>query len=257
MTTTQHFPLFVAVLSSLTIHAQPPVFDFRQVIRPGMTIGGHIFTTETTIDSPALNDAGEVAFIAHWPDKSDTIPEERPGEQTSVFTSRRIVASNGDMIDGKFILEFTKDSVAINATGQVAYSALYTDRVEDAETGPTKLGVFVDKHLALTQSAAHKGYILGDDGEVTPKASQAPLSSDPPARKNSSILEHIHIKPPNGLPITIAPSRNRPIPEVQRGTKPNAVELPPLFPMNHSGQIVIPVNLKGSGFFLLLGTPTH
>lgn len=110
---------FVAALAlpvavnPLAGQAQQPStrYAFHTVAQPGTIIGGRTFTRETVIGSAALNDAAEVAFVAKAPSP----------QPVTVFTSRRIVAKEGDVIGGKYIVLIPADAIlAINNAGQVA-----------------------------------------------------------------------------------------------------------------------------------------
>src|ERR1017187_10468944 len=164
-----HTSFFLApavMLAGLNGFAQQPQradLDFRAVVQPGMTIGSHTFTPDTTIDAAALNDAGEVAFVAHWTDAGT--------DHAAVFTSTRIVASEGDVIDGKFIAFLPNNApVAINSSGQIAYEAGYADSEADARAGFWHVGIFVAQHLAFTLAFQAIGkvpdFTLTDDGQV-------------------------------------------------------------------------------------------
>ena len=112
-------------------------YQFRTVLHPGMSIGGHAFARDTKIEAVVTNDAGEIAFIAHWP-----VAGERY-EPASVFTLHRLVASGEGIIDGKVLLSIGNDArIAISNSGVVAYEAFYDDG-----NAP---GIFVEEHYALT-----------------------------------------------------------------------------------------------------------
>ncbi len=192
------------LLACLNGFAQQPTFafTFSVIAQPGMVIGGHTFTPKTTIDSVALNDAGEVAFIARWASGNNN-------EHAAIFTSQRLVVSEGDVVEGKFIALIAKNAgIAINFAGQVAYEAWYTTSKEEVVDGT--LGIFIDNHLAFTpNNLTHTDFLLTDDGWVIPR--------------HRTFSGH-------------------------QSPFPN-------FPTNAQGQIVLSLNLKPSGFLLLLGTP--
>src|ERR1017187_1095147 len=132
--------VFLLAISALSPGRAQSVFEFHVVAQPGMTIGGHTFTPTTTIQSVALNDAGEVAFIARWTDAGT--------EHASVFTADRIIATEGDVIEFNRIGTITKDcTVAINNAGQIAYTITYSDSPTDLWMENARWGIFVDKHL--------------------------------------------------------------------------------------------------------------
>lgn len=252
------FLFITALLSPTGIWAQfqTSAFDFRAIAKPGVTVGSHNFTTYTTISGAALNDAGEVAFAAQYGDSPSP-------DNAGVFTSKRIVARQGDAVGGKYIVLIPIDTVlAINNAGQVAFEAWYADTREIAGAGEASgLGIFVENRLAMSpapdSSNVLPAFTLTEDGQVLLKETTRQVSAPAQAPKAPGILGRVRIKPPGGLPISIAlgPARQSRPPihgaAPPEGTHPAAQ----LFPMNHGGQILIPVNFKDGGFLLLLGTP--
>ena len=236
--------LIAALALPTAVTAQQPStrYEFHTVAQPGTIIGGRTFTRETVIGSAALNDAGEAAFIAKAPSP----------QPVAVFTSRRIVAKEGDVIGGKYIVLIPPDAIlAINNAGQVAYEAWYADTWERASAMDySGRGIFVDDHLASDAVFDARGnaspFIFTDDGRIVFEH-QGPASPSP---KNAPA--RLRLKLPRES-VDITTGANRP---AQR--KQAAVEHPALapFPMNHRGQIVIPVNFGSDGFLLLLGTPS-
>jgi hypothetical protein len=249
MKTIAHVFLIAALALPTAVKAQQPStrYVFRTVAQPGTIIGGRTFTRETVIGSAALNDSGEVAFVA-------SESTSRPNTVFTVFTSRRIVAREGDVIGGKYILLIPPDAIlAINNAGQVAYEAWYADTKEMAASGdPSGRGIFVDDHLASDAVFDAHGnaapFIFTDDGRIVienPHASPvSPSPKNTPAR--------LRLKLPRES-VDIATGTNRPAQRKQAAVEHHA--LAP-FPINHRGQIVIPVNFDSGGFLLLLGTPS-
>jgi hypothetical protein len=171
-------------------------------------IGGHIFTSGTVIDRAVLSDNGEVVFVACWTDFSGN-------EQAALFTSQRLVASVGDVIDGKYIAAIAKDSiVAINSIGQVAYEASYANDKDEALAGYARTGIFIERHLALIPkvNAKHADFILTNDGWVVPRPSPEFLSlpgrfSQFPTNASGQVLIPVNLSPSGfllllGTPIT-------------------------------------------------------
>ena len=165
MKTITHAVLITALALS-AVKAQPSAgYVFRTVAQPGSIIGGRTFTEKTIIGSAALNDVAEVAFVA-------SVPSPLPIAVFAVFTSRRIVAREGDVIGGKHILLIPPDAIlAINNAGQVAYEAWYADTREMALSGdPSGRGIFVDDHLAsdaVFDAHGHAApFIFTDDGRI-------------------------------------------------------------------------------------------
>jgi len=244
-----------ALLSCLGVWAQPPTpaYEFRFLVQPGATIGGHTFTPDTTILNAALSDSGEFAFIAR-------LSEPDGSGRAAVFTSSRIVAGEDDVIDGKFIATILPlAGVAINKAGQVAFEALYSDSAEAAREGSGEIGIFVDKRLALMpHSEFLVAFTLTDDGRVLLKDDirNAPAVVPTPRKR---LMDQIRITPrlPKDSPIRIAPRTAR-IRERFGERPPLSGPLSPFEAMrvNSRREVLIPVNLVPSGFILLLGTPT-
>ncbi len=116
---------------------------------------------------------------------------------------------------------------------------------------PSGRGIFVDDHLASDAVFDAHGnaapFIFTDDGRIViqyPHASPvSPAPKSAPARLRLKL-------PRESVDITTGANR-----AAQRKQAP--VQHPALapFPMNHRGQILIPVNFGAEGFLLLLGTP--
>jgi hypothetical protein len=241
--------LVTALALGPAVKAQQPSnpYVFRNVVQPGTVIGARTFTAQTAIGSAALNDAGEVAFVAG----------ETGTASGAVFTSHRIVARQGDVIDGRIIVLLPMEAIlAINNANQVAYEAWYADSREIAMSGKVSgRAMFVDNHLASTEIFDARGgaapFILTDDGRIV-LLNPSPEPATPKGKPE--ILGRIRIKPPKDSPVTVAPipiRGNR-----QQAEKRASVERShSLFPVNDSGQVVIPVNFQGGGFLLLIGTP--
>jgi hypothetical protein len=225
----------------------PSGYDLRVAVHSGMAIGYRAFTPNTTVSAIAVNDVGEVAFVADFGDSTSP----------AVFTSRRTVARLGDLIEGRYIVAIPYDSVvAINNVGQVGFQAWFSDTPEPGR--PSGLGIFVESHLATTlpadASGKPRGFSLTDDGRVVVD-SLCPPPSAPPSKPKSNVLDRIRIAPTKSFPIGIAPSPTQPSAKEPNPT-PCVVQRPPApqFPTNHRGQIAIPMNLR-TGFLILLGTP--
>jgi hypothetical protein len=184
-----------------------------------------------------------------------------------VFTSRRIVARRGDVFDGKTLMNIRLDStVAINRAGQVMYQAYFGDTPEIAARGDySGLGLFVDNHLALRLTTANENdpFTLTEDGQVLLKdetrAVPSAMSPAPPPKK-PGLLDRVKINPlklPKGPTIGLGPDGSKPQPAAPRyGARPPLADDPlALIRANRRGQILIPVNIPGQGFMLLLATP--
>lgn len=244
MKTIARVSLITALALTPAVKAQQPSYEFRSVVQPGAIIGGRTFIAGTTIGSVALSDAGEAAFIA-----SETGPAPK-----TVFTTRRIVARQGDEIGGKIIVLLADDAVLqINEAGQVAFEAWYADTREKAASREgLGRGIFVDNRLVFTApfDAELPAFTLAEDGRIV---LHNPTPAPAAAKAKSDIIGRIRIKPPKDSPVSIKPV---PIEVTRPGQRKPAVIARPLpFPVNHRGQILIPVNFRDGGFLLLLGTP--
>src|SRR5262249_32599051 len=82
-----------ACLSELSAQTPSPKYSFRAIVQPGTAIAGHTFIPNTYILAAALNDNGDIAFIASW---QDTTQKYHCG----VFTNKRVVVRSGEIIDG-------------------------------------------------------------------------------------------------------------------------------------------------------------
>ncbi len=236
--------LLLAITASLTpiaIWAQFPnsAFEFRTVAQPGTLIAGYTLTPNTTVHATALNDSGELVFIA------------RSIDQGAVLTSHRLVAKKGDTVGGKYLMQISASCVAINNAGNVAFGAWYGDNANAGD--PSGFGIFVDNRLALTPSLPDSGvlpvFTLSDEGQVVIQNASTPANAPTP-KKSSNPFGGLHIKTPN-LPVTFGSEKPKQQETAAPVTRPSA----PTFPTNHHGQILVPVNFKEGGFLLLLGTP--
>jgi hypothetical protein len=140
----------------------PPAsaYRFTALLIPGMTIGGHSFTPDTVIDSAtSFNDAGDAAFIATWSDRGS-------GKvQRAVFTAQRLIATEGDAVDGKTLVRINTASLTLNNAGAVAFEAIYSDA---ATLANSKTGVFIEKRFIgdITPSANGSDFAFLDDGRI-------------------------------------------------------------------------------------------
>jgi hypothetical protein len=141
--------LLPALLLAGVLSAQTTAYEFRTVLRPGMNIGGHVFTADT-IGNAAISDTGEVAFIARWPEGNQN--------HAAVFSLHRLVASEGDVIDGQTVAYIPLYSkLSINGSGTVAYEAFCVFS-ED-------LHLFIERHHILAPSD-NPDFRLSDEGQI-------------------------------------------------------------------------------------------
>jgi hypothetical protein len=142
--------------------AKPVVAPAAQPVTPHvMKISGVLFDGEKTIGSATLSRTGEVAFNAFW--------MEGGHSAGGVFTGRRLVARAGETIEGHVIVAMPLDvRVAISENGTViAYAAIF----QDSPGGPSRLGLFCERHLAALAVFDGEGNVLpfavSDDGVVS------------------------------------------------------------------------------------------
>jgi hypothetical protein len=127
------------LLAGAAASAQQTAYDFKTVLRPESQIGGSNFKG-ATIGSAAINDEGEVAFIAHWNDRYSAA-------QNFVFTLRRLVAKEGDLLAyGKIASIALYGHLAISPHGIVAFEA--------TEGAATDMDIFVERQALVEASAA-------------------------------------------------------------------------------------------------------
>src|ERR1700733_11324210 len=113
------FLTFIGLIILVNVQAQPLTlnYTYKPVAITGMTIGGKTLTRDTAIDGIAFNDSGEVALVTRW--------TESDREGTAVLTSKRLIAQDGDTVDGKFLTRVLPSSLRINTGGLTAYEAIF------------------------------------------------------------------------------------------------------------------------------------
>jgi hypothetical protein len=191
--------LICAALALPATKAQQPTtaFNVRALVRPGMSIGGHLFSEDAAIENTAINDRGDIAFVASLIESNQ--------KRTFVFSSSRKVAGDGDVIDGKVIDRIVGTTVAINNVGQTAYEAFYKDNAApSAEAG---LGAFIDNRFVLplkfSNSSADPDFTLTEDGKILPRAGFIPPETPAP-KKKGSILNHLPVSVSDAVGQTVA-----------------------------------------------------
>jgi hypothetical protein len=232
----------------MSLDAQPSTYELRPVITRGTTIGGQPLSECVSVDGSALNDSAEFAFVAscRLDNDSGSFSTER-----KIFTARRLVAQDGDEIDGKFIDMLLYPKLSINKRGQVAYPAMYGDTREQARTHDVKLGIFVDNHFAMTvlETGRNWDFVLTDDGRVLLDPARPP--SQYLYQKQTPLIDRLRANVPQRLPFPI-PAQRR-VPNSLYDPRPDLSMLGP----NVRGQVLLPMNLPDSGFVILLATPAH
>ena len=218
------------------VQPQPQPANSPKTLIAGSTDDARSLNPNAVIDVVTVNDAGEVAFIAHW--------TEGNVERTGVFTSKRTVVREGDLIGDKSIAHIIVSSLAINHAGQVAYEAGYSDR------GGTQGGVFVDKRFLFTLCAAGTAgdFTLSNGGTVLPRPGVAcapsptlhsessqpgqPVQAQPCDPKTSAQIDkHVHVKQ-GGIFRRTLDSINKKVSDATGGivTGPDANDIPNITP---------------------------
>jgi hypothetical protein len=146
--------LALIVLAIINGYAQKPKpsFTFTAIASTASVIGGHAFTPDTHIDSVALNDVGGFVFLARWTDGGK--------ERTALFSSKALIAQDGNNVDGKVITRILPVSLQINTAGVPAFEATYGN--------PGQTGIFAGKDfaIALVTSGTNDDFVLTDDHKI-------------------------------------------------------------------------------------------
>jgi hypothetical protein len=104
--------------------------------------GKHIFSQWTFVEAVALNESRkEEVFVARW-----------GGVHSAVFTDKRCIASDGDIVDGKLISKILPNSLAVSRqNGLVAYEALFFDHPAEAPGSAQFIqrGVFIENRFLV------------------------------------------------------------------------------------------------------------
>jgi hypothetical protein len=225
------------MLACINGFAQPSTaaYDFRAIVQSGTVIGGQMLGNCVSLESPVLNDLGDVAFTAYCDSRGRW------------FTSHRIVATTGEHIDGKLIQSLFSGPIAIDNHGRVLYEAFFSDTGNDTLESWHE-GLFLDRHLVsiVTYDAADKPYSYGltDDGRIIAEI-DSPQITQP---KTHSVEK--------GKPISCPGDRGSA--SHSHPSRPTAPEVTAaLFPLasNRCGQFLIPVELSPSEPLLLLASP--
>jgi len=172
--------------------APTSAFTFKTLVSPGVNIGGHPLGTAASIEGIAVNDIGDVAFVAH---STDAGTEHRG----CVLTLKHVVACDLDVVDGKTLTKVIATSLAINNSGQVGFEATFGD--------PAETGIFTDHKfvVALNGAPSADDFTLTDDGRVVLKpgaagtAPSAPSTGKAPGPKKVNILAGIAARIPAAL----------------------------------------------------------
>jgi hypothetical protein len=131
--------LLPALLLAGAAASAQQTYDFKTVLHPESHIGGYSFGG-ATIGGAAINDEGEVAFIAHWNNPYSAA-------RNFVFTLRRLVAKEGDLLAYKTIASIAfYGHLAISPHGIVAF--------EGSGAGETDADIFVERQPLIEASAA-------------------------------------------------------------------------------------------------------
>ncbi len=153
--------LFIATAltaaSAINAQQQPqPAYQPLSGMQAGMTPTPS-FDANSYVEGVSLSDAGELAYVVHSGDPGN--------ERTAVITSKRLVARDGEVIEGKTITRVWASALAINARGRVAFEADFKDANGSAR------GIFIDKHFvtAIKSAGEPSDFALTADGRVIVK----------------------------------------------------------------------------------------
>lgn len=206
-----------AMLAIFYGYAQQPTqaYIFKSLLSGG-NVGGFTLPRDAAIDGSALNDTGEAAIVIHY--------SEGGREHTAVLTPKRLVAKDGDTIDGKIITRVIGTSLSINAANRVAFEVLFGD--------PGQTGIFVERKfiVALSQAGSQDDFLLNDDGKVVLRAAVAvpQVQTPAPAQTAPGWQKSIGLTIPNAVARRIY-GPNSPVSGVNPNilTQPTAPQKPP------------------------------
>ena len=120
--------------------------------------GERIFGQWTFVAAVALNESRkEEVFVARWLEHDGG----SRGVHSAVFTERRCIASDGDIVDGKRISKILPKSLVVSGqNGLVAYEALYFDHPAAGPEMPQFVhrGVFIENRF-LVELDLRKGSV--------------------------------------------------------------------------------------------------
>lgn len=167
--------LFAAVLlTRMAIEAQSltAADRLREALKPDPEVchpelGSHIF-----IDT-SVNDGRETVSVARW---LMTV-QEPAWVRTAVFTTKRCVAQDGDLANGKRIERILPGSLAITKDGLVVYEALYIDDSFGSTVRHLHQGVFIEHQFVFEidiwadqYGPPEFDFKLNDDGSIVPRS---------------------------------------------------------------------------------------
>ncbi len=126
--------------------------------------GDHVLGEGVYLEALALDDSRkDEAFVARW------LESERNSNapHTAVFSTKRCVATDGDILEGKSIVRILPNSLAIsNQHGLVAYEALYVDHPGEGLGADVRRGIFIENRFLIEldpRTASPLGGELGDE----------------------------------------------------------------------------------------------
>jgi len=134
----------LAMLAALQGAAQQPSYDIRVIVQPGMIIDGITITEQFTMGTFALNDRGDIAFIACRDDQES-------GFMCGVFTPDRLIFKTNDVIDGVIITDVDVRTLSITLDGTVRSTGKFV-RYDPSGTPTEFSGAFLDDRLDLSGS---------------------------------------------------------------------------------------------------------
>jgi hypothetical protein len=251
--------LLLIISASLMMAAQ--TYHITPVVTPTTSIDGQGMAGCHQPDSVAISPSGEIAFTTYCSTGERQLPN-------FVMTSKRIVAKDGYVIDGRHITLSSPQPIAINSNGQVAYTVLWVDDGKDPKDDANwHEGICIDRHFvqSIPNNLIVRSLTLTDDGVVSFNQ-PIPTAVVPPApapARQASLLHQIPLKlpplkMPKNLPIGI-PATPQTAPLAPPSGKHMSVTADPLplLTTNRRGQAVIVANLPDWRFVILLATPAN
>jgi hypothetical protein len=249
--------LLLTISGSLMMVAQ--TYHITPIVTPANVIDSQAMAGCHQPDYAAISSSGEVAFATYCTAGEHQLP-------SFVMTSHRIVAKDGDVIDGKHIQIFRTDVIAINARGQVAYTILTLEDGKDPnDPANWHEAICVDQQLvqAVPNDIVVRSLALTDDGKVSVNqpVSTAIAPAGPMPGKQGNPLNKIPfkmppLKMPKNFPIGIPSIPQIPQTATRSDNHPATAPLP-LLTTNSKGQAVIVAGLDGWNFAIFVLTPAN
>jgi hypothetical protein len=152
-------------LCGFVLQAQQPTpaFQFRALTASGAKIGHYVLSSDTDIDSIAINGNGDLVLAVSHLRLADSIG-------SAVLTPQRVVATSFDHIGTKILVDIFAPSLVIDEQGHAVFEASYK------EGEGTHLGVFKEKEFQFVVNGpgAADDFTLSTDGRIVPKTGITP-----------------------------------------------------------------------------------